>query len=655
MANRLAGAISPYLRSHADNPVDWQPWSDGAFVEAERRDVPVLVSIGYSTCHWCHVMARESFSDPDLAAYLNEHFVAVKVDREEHPEVDASFLAAASAFTSRLGWPLNVFTDPAGRAFFAGTYFPPEAVGEHASFRQVLAAVVEAWTERRRDVESTAAQIAAVLEAARADDGAARGRDGGQRGPLSGRLPSDAERAEGARSLVATEDAEYGGFGGAPKFPVAPLLSFLLGEPEGAGPAVRALRAMAASPLRDPVDGGFFRYATRRDWSEPHYERMLYDNALLLDDYTVAWKRDPGHAEWAREAAEGIARFLTEVLQLPGGGFASAQDSESVIDGERVEGRYYLMDAADRAAVSAPALDRKVLTGWNGLAIGALARAAFAFGRADWLVPARRAAEVLSPQDPSGGLVHASEGSRVSDATATLEDYGAFADGLLALSAATGEPAFAITARGLIDRLLAAGAETGAREGRAERTAAEDAPGSHRARFPFAVPGGGDPVLAARGLGAGLDTTDGATPSGPALAARASYTLYLLSGDRRYREAAETVVRRLSGSALQHPMAYGWTLALARDLTAGPSQLVVVSPDDAVAPAEGILELARRADVQVAAAATDAQAAEFENAGFELFSARRARHGAAAAYVCFDFVCSLPAGSAGELRAALAG
>ena len=315
MTNRLADTLSPYLRAHADNPVDWYPWGEEAFAEARRRDVPMLISIGYSTCHWCHVMARESFADPETAARINEGFVAVKVDREEHPHVDGAYMAAASAFTQNLGWPLTVFTTPAGRAFYAGTYWPPEARPPMPAFRDVLAAVREAWTTRRAQAEESADAVTAAL--AEAAETAASS------------LPDAAALAEAARGLAAREDAEFGGFGGAPKFPVATTLRFLqeplvrAAAPEAAAAAERALAAMADSDLRD-ADGGFFRYATRRDWTVPHYERMLTDNAQLLE---VAL--DAGDEETAR----GIVRFLLGTLRQEGGGFGAAQDSEPWTDG----------------------------------------------------------------------------------------------------------------------------------------------------------------------------------------------------------------------------------------------------------------------------------------------------------------------------------
>ncbi|HWT33365.1 MAG TPA: DUF255 domain-containing protein, partial [Microbacterium sp.] len=380
MNERLATSASPYLRAHAANPVAWFPWGEEAFAQARRRDVPVFVSIGYSTCHWCHVMARESFSDPEVAAELAAGFVSIKVDREEHPEVDEAYLAAASAFTRSLGWPLSVFTTPDGRAFFAGTYFPPEPRGGMPSFLQVLAAVRQAWTGRRDAVDASASAVVEALAEA-------------GRGAVSD-LPDLVELADTARRAAAFEDPEFGGFAGSgadaatPKFPMAPALGFLQAagrDTEAATGEVadRALAAMAGSALHDDVDGGFFRYATRRDWSEPHYERMLTDNAGLLD---VAL--DAGRDDLVRDTAG----FLVDVLRQPSGGFAAAQDSESWIDGVRSEGGYYRADAASRALLEPPAIDGKIVTGWNGLVIGALARAGSRLADPALVDAARRAA-----------------------------------------------------------------------------------------------------------------------------------------------------------------------------------------------------------------------------------------------------------------------
>ncbi|TFD49050.1 thioredoxin domain-containing protein [Cryobacterium sp. TMT1-2-1] len=642
MPNRLATAISPYLRSHADNPVDWHGWGAEAFAEARARDLPVLVSIGYSTCHWCHVMARESFSDPDLAAYLNEHFVSIKVDREEHPDVDASYLAAAGAFIEGLGWPLNVFVTPDGRAFHAGTYFPPRPMRGQPAFRQVLEAVTEAWTTRRDEVTASAALLSAAIT-----EGTRQHRGGGS-------LPDAATLGRTVAELAAYEDTTHGGFGGAPKFPAAPALAFLLAQPAdgpaaGQALALRALKRMGASPLRDPVEGGFFRYAVNRDWSEPHYERMLYDNAQLLELYTRAWQVTG--EQWARSVAEGVADFLITVMQLPGGGFASAQDSESTVDGHRVEGGYYALDAEGRAGETPPALDAKVLTGWNGLAIAALSLAGFAFDNDTFTGAARRAADFLlehhlpkrGPHD-RGTLVRASIDDRVSTAPATLEDYGMFAHGLLHLALLTGESGYATAARGLIDSTLIPATDSPApADAPADSPAPADVPPLAQ---PFTAPNGPDPVLAAQGLALDADPSEGAYPSGLSATADAAELLYLLTAERRYRATAEHAMGTLTALAPARPLAFGAALRLIAQLAAPVEQLVVVTP--AAAPGRepedpaGLLAAVRRRGSGLVASVTEAQASAFAASGFELFAERTARAGAPTAYLCRDFVCRLP-------------
>ncbi|QYH36907.1 thioredoxin domain-containing protein [Salinibacterium sp. M195] len=628
MPNRLEAAASPYLRSHATNPVNWWEWSAEAFAEAERRDVPVLVSIGYSTCHWCHVMARESFSDPVLAAYLNENFVAIKVDREEHAEVDSTYLAAASAFTPNLGWPLNVFVTPAGRAFFAGTYWPPTAVGQHPAFRQVLESVTDAWLTRREQVETSGNAIAQALAQSRG---------------VESELVADF--AEVIDALAAAEDLEHGGFGDAPKFPVTPVLRFLLDRgarsaehsPEAAGLADRTLTAMAASALRDPVDGGFFRYSTQADWTDPHYERMLYDNAQLLAAYALAD---------SAEIATGVAEFLRDRLLLPSGAFASGLDSESTVDGKRVEGFYYSLDAASRARVEAPPRDDKILTGWNGLAIEALALAGARHGNPEWIALARGAADFLLAEHVGVGVANAA-GQRLvrtsidgilSDAAATLEDSGMLAQGLLELSIATGEVHYAIAARDLIDGALAAGA-------------------AGSGSSPFGLPGGSDSVLAAQGLSTEADISDGAHPSGLSAMAAAAHTLFALTGDAQYRDAAETSMKLVGQLAAQQPISFGTALTLMSELGAPLRQLVVVTADGAAGAAGGgeLTSLARTLHRAggIGVAVSQAQGDAFAASGFELFAARTALAGEPTAYLCEEFVCRLPLTDTAALKALL--
>ena len=645
MPNRLAGSVSPYLRSHADNPVDWWPWSEEAFAEAARLDVPVMVSIGYSTCHWCHVMARESFSDPAIAEQLAGRVIAIKVDREEHPDVDASYLAAASAFVEGLGWPLTVFVTPQGHAFFAGTYFPPQPVQGHASFRQVVEAVLEAWRDRRPEVDGTAASVAEALAAgqlASADAGAGAA------------LPSRAELLRSVHQLATHEDASHGGFGGAPKFPVAPAQLLLLtaaawGDATALDLADRTLRRMAASPLRDPVEGGFFRYAVRRDWHEPHYERMLTDNALLLRAYSrlavldgpESPGTDPATGPDPLTVTSGIAEFLLGTLRTARGAFGAGQDSESTIDGRRVEGGHYEQDAAGRAALDPPPVDDKVLTGWNGLAIGALAEAGARHDRPDWVDAARDAAELLLTEHVRDGrLLRASTAAGRSTAVATLEDHGMLAEGLLTLTLATGEPRWAVAARALVDSCLLP----------------DDDPRV------FAAPGGPDPLLASHGVALAADPTEGAYPSGLAATAAASLLLFQLTADPRYREAAARAVATRVEAALDNPLAHGTTATLAARLAAPSRQIVVVTPDavtpDAVTPGVGaggtgagpvddrdsLAWCARRVLVpgSLAVVVSEGAAAELADAGFELFAGRTTQQGRATAYLCRDFTCRLP-------------
>jgi len=587
MPNRLASATSPYLRSHADNPVDWFEWGPEPFALAAQRDVPVLVSIGYSTCHWCHVMARESFSDPALAEYLNANFVAIKVDREEYPDVDASYLAAASAFSEDLGWPLNMFVTPQGGPFFGGTYWPPEPLLGHPAFRDVLAAVSDAWTNRRDAVLANASGITAALA------GYAR--------PAGGELPDSFFPY--VQRLESLEDPEFGGFGGAPKFPVATVLGFLL-DAGGTALATRTLAAMAASDLRDPVEGGFFRYSTKQDWTEPHYERMLYDNALLLDCYARIGDT---------QTADGIAAFLEKQMRLDGGAFASAQDSESTVDGVRVEGTYYELTAEQRAQQSAPALDAKVLTGWNGLAIEALARSGhvgLARAAADFLIEHHVRAD---------RLVRTSIDGVASPAPATLEDYGMFAGGLLALALATGEASYAMVARRLVDDCLPA----------------------------FQVPGGPEPLLASLGLALETDPSEGAYPSGISALASAAHTLWLLTSQSGYRIAAEQAMASVSPLANERPLSFGAALSVMAALAADPVQLVVIAEDE-----DEVTAFARawRRAGSVSSVVTAEQAREFEAAGFDLYAGRTALDGRTTAYACREFVCELPVHAVSELR-----
>jgi len=575
-----------------------------------------MVSIGYSTCHWCHVMARESFEDDTTAAELDAGFVSIKVDREEHPEVDAAYMAAASAFSPSLGWPLTVFATPEGRPFYAGTYFPPQPRAGLPAFRQVLAAVHEAWTERRDQIDETADAVAGALAEVRAS-------------AVVGEVatPTTEELVGAAHALARREDPVHGGFGdpdtGAPKFPVATALRFLqtrVVQEHAAGASAvadRALAAMAGSELRDRVEGGFFRYATRPDWTVPHYERMLTDNAQLLD---VAMDATPTQ----RGVARGVAAFLRDVLQQPGGGFGAAQDSESWIDGSRSEGGYYGRDAAGRAGLERPAVDGKVVSGWNGLAIGALARAGARLDEASWIESARWAADAVLEVNitPDGRLLRASLDEVPSRAHATLADHGQLAAGLTALAVATGEVVYAVRARELIDACVTP-------EGA------------------VAVPGGGDPVLSRQGIGAPDAASDADEPSGVAAVGEAAAALWALGAGDGYRLVSERLVAVHAAAALAQPLAYGALLRVAAGLADPLRQIVVVTND-----ASGELAVAARGiRADVVSIVSPDQALSWAEAGFELFAQKVQREDLPTAYDCRDFACRLPVTDVAALQA----
>jgi uncharacterized protein YyaL (SSP411 family) len=609
--SRLSASASPYLRAHAGQPVAWYPWGEKAFAEARRRNVPVLVSIGYSTCHWCHVMAAESFSDADTAAIMNRELVAIKVDREEHPEVDAVMMAAAAAFTPNLGWPLSVFTTPGGRPFFAGTYWPAEARGGHPAFRDVVAAVSEAWTLRRDAVDETSEALQRALVAAAAEASAASA------------LPTFEELAAVVDGIAANEDRRFGGFAASdgpletPKFPTVPVLRYLqtpalaAARPDAGALAARTLDAMAASPLRDAIDGGFFRYATRRDWTVPHYERMLTDNAGLIE---VAL--DAGRSEVAAVAA----RFLIDTLQTPSGGFGAAQDSESTVHGRREEGTYYLADERERATLAAPPVDGKVVTAWNGAAIAALAAAGARLGAPDLLAAARRAVDAVEEAniDADGLLRRASLDEISSPAPATLEDYGAYAGGLLRLATATGELVYAQEARRLVDLCVAG---DGVRP-----------------------PGGRDPVLAELDAPA-VDDADIDRPGGTSALADAALTLWELGAGEQYRTVVQDLVRAKVARALAEPFAHGALLRVAARLAHPPRQIVVVAED----PSDPLARAAFRLPADTVVRVDPAAAAEWARAGFALFEERIALGARSTAYDCRGFVCRLPVHDAAEL------
>ncbi len=597
--NRLAAERSPYLRQHADNPVDWFPWGEEAFEVARTTDRPVLLSIGYSACHWCHVMAHESFEDPDTAAVLNERFTCVKVDREERPDVDAVYMEAVQAMTGAGGWPLTAFLTPDGEPFFTGTYFPPRPVGGRPSFLQVCEAVHEAWTDRRSDLVEQAARLTAHLNAPTVPGGT--------------EVPGP-EVLDAARDLlVAQHDAVHGGFGDAPKFPQTMALEVLLrhhhrhpDDAEALAVVTRSLDAMAAGGIHDHLGGGFARYSVDRAWLVPHFEKMLYDQALLARTYLHAWQVT-GEARYRRVLDDTIGYVLRD-LRHPAGGFQAAEDADS----EGVEGRYYVwtpeevravlgLDAgpvlawwgitdagnfegasipnrlrgdpaepeppliadARRRLLEAreervrPGLDDKVLTEWNGLALATLAEAGAATGNRLWIDAAVANAEFLlaALRTPEGRWLRSwqddDEGGRARH-LALAADHAAVLDGFVRLGEATGQARWIGAARDLADDLIELFWDVD------------------------------DPALfttghdAERLVARSKDLLDGATPSANSLAAVALLRLAALTGDQRYRDHAIAIVTRLGPAAGQHPGAFGHLLGAIDVVVHGSTEVAVV-------------------------------------------------------------------------------
>ena len=663
MTNRLAAATSPYLQQHAENPVDWWEWGPEAFEEAQRRDVPVLLSVGYAACHWCHVMAHESFEDEATAAQMNADFVCVKVDREERPDVDSVYMAATQALTGQGGWPMTVFTTPDGRPFYCGTYFPPRPAHGMPSFRQLLAAVTDAWRTRREDLETAGTRIA---------EGISARLDLGTPAPLT---PEVLDRAVAA--LAADYDERWGGFGGAPKFPPSMLLEFLLrhaartGDDRALGMARRTLEAMARGGIHDQLAGGFARYSVDARWVVPHFEKMLYDNALLLRAYLHLW-RATGEA-WTRRVADATAAFLVRDLGTREGGFASALDADT----EGVEGLTYvwtpaqlvevlgeddgrwaaavfevtdagtfehgtstlqlLRDPDDPARLASvrerltaaraqrpqPARDDKVVTAWNGLAIAALAEHGVLTGSPSSVEAAQRAAELLADVHWVGGRLRRASRDGVAGAPAgVLEDYGDAAEGLLALHQATGEGRWLELAGDLLDVV----AEQFVDDDGWHDTAADAEALVHR---PF-------------------DPADGPTPSGIAAVAGAAVSYAALAGAPRHRELAEAAVGQLAKLAERAPRAVGWALAVGEALLAGPLEVAVSGP---AGPERDALAAAARASTSPGAVVV---VGEPDAPGIPLLAGRPLVGGRAAAYVCRGFVCSAPVTDVSALGAAMA-
>jgi uncharacterized protein len=675
MANRLKSATSPYLLQHADNPVDWWPWSDEAFAEARRRDVPVLLSVGYAACHWCHVMAHESFEDEATAKIVNDSVVAIKVDREERPDIDAVYMSATQAMTGQGGWPMTVFMTPDGDPFLCGTYFP------RARFVQVVTAVSGAWKQGKDRIKSESERIRKTL----ADNAAAMSALG-----AGGEFHLDYVTATAMEGLAATFDRAYGGFGRAPKFPPSMTLEYLLrfdertdGEPPALEMVQATCEAMARGGMYDQLGGGFARYSVDETWTVPHFEKMLYDNALLAGVYTHLWRRTGSLL--ARRVAEETCDFMIRELRTAEGGFAASLDADS--DGS--EGSFYVWtpeqlrevlgeDDGEFAATAfgvteegtfehgasvlqrrtqsedqerfdrirgvlltareertRPARDDKVVAAWNGMAIGALAEAGVLFDRPDLLAAATQAAELLfsvhlwqpvktTPLVGTSRLLRTSRDGVAGQSAGLLEDYACVAAGLIRLSGMTGEASWAGVAGMLLDTVLTA----------------------------FADGNGGFYDTADDGerlIFRPADPTDNATPSGTFAAADALLSYGALTGEEWYRSGAVDALAVLPPIAGKYPRAGGMGLAVAEALLSGPAEIAIVGPEDD--PRTG--DLLRAALHTAPPGAVFARGTGTGEAVIPLLAGRPLVSGAPAAYVCHAFTCLAPVTTPAELREAL--
>jgi uncharacterized protein YyaL (SSP411 family) len=669
MPNRLAQETSPYLLQHSENPVDWYPWGPEALERARREDRPILLSVGYSACHWCHVMERESFEDPDTAAYMNEHFVNVKVDREERPDVDAIYMEAVQGMTGQGGWPMTVFLDPDGVPFYGGTYFPPDESRGMPSFRMVMEAVVDAFAGRRDEIVARAAATRERLGAVGAVE------------PGPG-LPATSELDRAVAGLLATADRSRGGFGGAPKFPPASALELLLSRGETEVVA-ETLDAMLAGGIYDQLGGGFARYSVDAAWLVPHFEKMLYDNALLARAYLHGWQT-LGHDRYRRACEETLDWMLRE-MRGPEGGFYSALDADS--EGE--EGRFYVwtpdqiraalanagdelvadadtviefygvsergnfeganvlhlaggaaaapppgLERARRALLEAraervrPGLDDKRLAAWNALAIAALADAGAVLGRADYLEAARACAEFVlgTMRDPDGRLLRTCKDGR-AHLNAYLEDHAFLLEALLALYEASFEPRWFEAARELAEATI-------------ERFGDRELGGF------FSTSADHEELIARR-----KEVGDHPIPSGNSAAALGLLRLGALSGERRYAAEADRVLLLFAGPAIRHPSAFAHLLR-ALDFRLSPTREVALAgAADAAATDLGELAAVLRAGFRphlVLAGGPEGTAEP------PLMEGRTTVDGRPAAYVCESFTCRLPVTDPAELDRELA-
>ncbi|HEY2789975.1 MAG TPA: thioredoxin domain-containing protein [Gaiellales bacterium] len=664
--NRLAGETSPYLLQHAANPVDWYPWGDEALERARAEDRPILLSIGYSACHWCHVMAHESFEDAATAEVMNRLFVNVKVDREERPDLDAVYMNAVVGMTGHGGWPMTVFLTPAGEPFHGGTYYPPQARHGLPAFRQVLQAVDRAWREQRQEVERVGGNVRDALRAA-AD--IAPSSEPLVADLLTGALPA----------LQSVYDPNWGGFGAAPKFPPASAVGCLLrlhrrtGAADALAMAAGTLDGMALGGMHDLVGGGFHRYSVDAVWLVPHFEKMLYDNALLatayLEGFAVTGERR--HAA----VAEGTLDFMLRELRLPEGGFASALDADT--DGEegttyvwtpaqlrealpedqaRIAAGYYGVTAegnfeggatvlraqgepppaieAIRAALlerrlqrPQPGRDDKAIACWNGLALAALAEGGWRLRRPDLLAAARDCARfLLGPMTGDDGRLRRTYRDGSARIPAYLDDHAAVCHGLIELALATGEPEWLEPARRLADAAVARFADE--RNGGFFQSAAD-----------------AEQLVAPH-----KELDDNPTPSGNSLLAHVLIRLARIYAEPELEERAAAAMRLAVDGMRRAPHGFGQMLSALDLHLSPPREVAVVGP--AADPATRALADAVRDGFHPTVVYAFGDGAD--PAGIPLLEGRRPVDGAAAAYICEGFACRAPMTDPAAVRAAMA-
>ncbi|MBW8171577.1 thioredoxin domain-containing protein [Ornithinimicrobium sp. Arc0846-15] len=663
MAQRLSSATSPYLVQHAGNPVDWWEWTDEAFSQAKESNRPILLSIGYAACHWCHVMAHESFEDDEVATLLNEHFVSIKVDREERPDVDSVYMSATTAMTGHGGWPMTCLLTPDGKPFWCGTYLPK------SDFIQLLTAANEAWRDREAEVRAGGDHVVSALAKAAEDSRSAR--------PVS-----EATLDTAVQTLSREYDHAHGGFGRAPKFPPSMVLAFLLRyavrtDHETAWDMLLGTtEAMARSGTYDQVGGGFARYAVDSAWVVPHFEKMLYDNALLLAVYAdLLHVQRSNVSDWARPAVDDTVAWLLREMRTEQGGFASSLDADT----EGVEGSTYVWspaqlrevlseDDAERAtelllvtpdgtfedglstlqfAADAtsedrlwwasvkptllrhrnqrpqPGRDDKVVTAWNGLMIDALVRASMAAHEPAWLDGAADCARfLLDVHVYDGRVIRSSRDGAPGKAAGVAEDYGNLLVGLISLHAATGEASWLESAEPIATRAIELFSDG---RGGFNDTASDSEP------------------LVLRPQSSG----DNAEPSGHSALTLGLMRYATFAGSAEILALAEGAIAEIGELAHSAPRFAGWILTAAEESLAGPLQVAIARGDDeagALALIEAVL------DTQPALAVL---AGRGDDQGVPLLRGREAINGAAAAYVCRGTVCDLPITDPDELRTAL--